>query len=138
MRTEMIREGREFTYECRFVHPDGSIRWMKVHSAPLFSDRGEYIGRSGTVEDITEQKIADQRKDEFISMASHELKTPITSIKGFTQILLRRFQQHGDEESLRFLNIMNEQLNKLTNLVNDMLDLSRMQTGQLTYQEDIL
>ncbi len=133
--TKALSEGSEGTQERRYVHSDGTIRWVKVRSAPMFSDSGEYLGTAGTVEDITEQKIADQRKDEFISMASHELKTPVTSIKGFTQVLQRRFKQHGDAELLRFLNIMDEQLNKLTELISDLLDLSKMQTGQLTYQE---
>ncbi len=131
-----VCDGSEYTQGMRFVHSDGTIRWTIVRSTLMFSDRGAYIGRVGTIEDITEQKAAEQRKDEFISMASHELKTPVTSIKGFTQVLQRRFKQSGDAESLRFLNIMNKQLNKLTELISDLLDLSRMQTGQLTYQEE--
>jgi PAS domain S-box-containing protein len=85
------------------------------------------------IRDITERKELERRKDEFISMASHELKTPITALKGFTQLLQRRFQSRDDEDSLRFLARMNAQINKLTKLISDLLDISKMQTGQLEY-----
>ena len=81
-------------------------------------------------------RALEKRKDEFISMASHELKTPVTSLKGFTQVLHRRFKKRDDEESLRFLSIMDTQLNKLTRLINDLLDISKMQQGRLDYRED--
>src|SRR5437588_13023721 len=81
-------------------------------------------------------RALEKSKDEFISMASHELKTPVTSLKGFTQVLHRRFKKRDDEESLRFLSIMDTQLNKLTRLINDLLDISKMQQGRLDYRED--
>ena len=75
-------------------------------------------------------------KDEFISMASHELKTPVTSIKGYTQLLSYRFQNGEDEESADILRRMDSQLNKLTQLIRDLLDVSKMQWGQLDYREE--
>jgi signal transduction histidine kinase len=69
-------------------------------------------------------------------MASHELKTPVTSLKGFTNLFQRHLAKHADEKTLYYLNRMDAQLNKLTNLITDFLDVSKMQTGQLTYQEE--
>ena len=69
-------------------------------------------------------------------MARHELKTPVTSLKGFTQLLQRRFKNRDDEEALRFVTRMNGQIDKLTTLISDMLDLSKMQNGQLEYRMD--
>ncbi len=86
-------------------------------------------------EDITERREAERRKDDFIVMASHELKTPVTSLKGFTQILQSRFKKRGDEQDLHFLERMDGQLNKLTRLIKDLLDLSRMRSGELPLQE---
>ncbi|MEO8973276.1 MAG: HAMP domain-containing sensor histidine kinase, partial [Ktedonobacteraceae bacterium] len=60
-----------------------------------------------------------------------------TSLKGFTQVLQRRLKKQVDEESLRFLGIMDTQLNKLTKLINDLLDVSKMQQGKLDYQEEL-
>jgi signal transduction histidine kinase len=84
--------------------------------------------------EIVKRRELERRKDEFISMASHELKTPVTALKGFTQLLLRRFKSRNDEESIRFLARMDSQINKLTKLISDMLDISKMQSGQLEYR----
>jgi signal transduction histidine kinase len=87
------------------------------------------------VHDITELVQAEHRKDEFIAMASHELKTPITSLKGFTYVLQRRLSKQGDEQSQRYLSRMDAQLDKLTKLVSNLLDISRMQAGKLELQQ---
>jgi PAS domain S-box-containing protein len=81
--------------------------------------------------DITKQKSLERRKDEFLSIASHELKTPVTSIKAFTQILESRFKKVGDTTSASYLSKMNMQINRLTSLVNDLLDSTRIQAGKL-------
>jgi PAS domain S-box-containing protein len=91
----------------------------------------------GFVLDISERKELDRRKDEFISMASHELKTPVTGLKGFLSLLQRCLTTYGDnKKELYYLARMDAQVNKLTKLINDLLDISRMQTGQLVYREE--
>jgi PAS domain S-box-containing protein len=99
-------------------------------------DEGERSIIQCNIRDITERKEIERRKDDFISIASHELKTPVTSLKGFAQVLQRRLKRQDDEESLRFLAIMDKQLNKLTKLINDLLDISKMRQGKLDYRED--
>ena len=99
-------------------------------------DEGEKSIIQCNIRDITERKEIERRKDDFISIASHELKTPITSLKGFTQVLQRRLKKYADQEALRFLTIMDIQLNKLTNLINELLDISKMQQGKLDYREE--
>ena len=89
-------------------------------------------------EDITERREAERRKDDFIVMASHELKTPVTSLMGFTQILQSRFKKRGDKQDMHFLARMEGQLNKLTRLIKDLLDLSRMRSGELPLQESLV
>ncbi len=123
------------TVEYRSPHKDGSIRWMEGVGTNLLHDPkvGAIVGN---FRDITERKELEQRKDEFIGMASHELKTPITSLKGFTNLLQRRFLKEGDEEALSLLDRMDKQIDKLTRLINEMLDISRIQTGKLEYHEE--
>jgi PAS domain S-box-containing protein len=99
-------------------------------------DEGEKSIIQCNIRDITERKEIERRKDDFISIASHELKTPVTSLKGFAQVLQRRLKRQDDEESLRFLAIMDKQLNKLTKLINDLLDISKMRQGKLDYREE--
>jgi signal transduction histidine kinase len=69
-------------------------------------------------------------------MASHELKTPVTSLQGFTNVLQRRLTQQGDAQTLHYLSRMDFQLDKLTKIINDLLDISKMQAGQLSFQRE--
>lgn len=90
----------------------------------------------GFVLDISERKALEQRKDAFIGMASHELKTPLTSLKGFLGVARRLLAVQDQEKILHCLMRMDAQIDKLTKLINDLLDLSRMQAGQLVYREE--
>ncbi len=90
----------------------------------------------GFVLDISERKALEQRKDAFIGMASHELKTPVTSLKGFLSLLQRVLAQSENAKVLHYLTRMDAQIEKLISLINDLLDLSRIQAGQLVYREE--
>lgn len=72
-------------------------------------------------------------KDEFLSIVSHELKTPVTSIKGFAQVLKRRLAPDPLQSESRYLDVINRQADRLTVLINDLLDLSRIQTGRFSF-----
>lgn len=117
--------------------PHGSSepnRWVHVTGRPVFDEQGKLVFAVTIIHDLTERVLDERRKDEFISMTSHELKTPITSLKGFTNVLQRRMAKpgQGDEQTRHFLERMDAQIDKLTRLVNDLLDISRMQAGKLT------
>jgi signal transduction histidine kinase len=75
-------------------------------------------------------------RDDFLSMASHELKTPLTSLKMYTQIVQRQFARKGDESLSQSLAKMDAQVNKLTLLIGDLLNVSRIEHGQLALQMD--
>jgi signal transduction histidine kinase len=89
--------------------------------------------------DITERKELDQRKDEFISIASHELKTPLTSLKTLIQFLHRRLKKEGD---LRIvgddLNLMEAQVDNLKRLIDDLLNVSKIQLGKFSYDDELI
>jgi DNA-binding response OmpR family regulator len=85
----------------------------------------------GTFTDIEEQKQALKIKDEFLGMASHELKTPLTSIKGYVQLLGDMLHE---EQTKKFLNRTLIQLNKLDGLINDLLDISKIENGKLKFE----
>jgi chemotaxis methyl-accepting protein methylase/signal transduction histidine kinase len=87
------------------------------------------------IEDITERKQLEQQKDEFISIASHELKTPITSVKAYTQILGQRFRKAKDIKSVELAEKMDTQLDKLTDLIGDLLDITMLEAGRIQYHE---
>ncbi len=126
----MQEAGASGVYEKEYVHKSG--KRMPVLVAVTRIEQTDTC--IGFVLDISERKEMDRRKDEFISMASHELKTPVTSLKGFLALLQRRLASQEDGRSLYYLTRMDNQVEKLTNLIGDLLDLSKMQTGQLTYR----
>lgn len=74
---------------------------------------------------------ANKRKDEFINIASHELKTPMTSIKAFNQILVKKMKDKKYEDELSLMNRMGEQINKLSSLISDFLDVTKIAAGEL-------
>src|SRR5581483_410587 len=104
---------------------------------PVKDRTGRIIGGSKIARDISERRELERRKDEFIRIASHELKTPMTSLKGFTHLLRRRLQGVGDTETLRFIDRMDGQINRLSNLVNDLLNITKIQRGHLEYRMDV-
>jgi PAS domain S-box-containing protein len=132
-----VAQGKVRQAIYRYHHKDG--RWLifETRSTPIFDQEGQPSLLVFTAHDITERVELEQRKDEFISMASHELKTPVTSIKTFTQVLANRSKKRGDEEALRFLIRMEVQLNSLIRLIGDLLDLTRIQTGKLFLHKEV-
>src|SRR5690606_29475493 len=87
--------------------------------------------------DITDFKKLQQQKDDFIALASHELKTPLTSLKMLTQILHHTVVRSGDAKLAEQLHGMDKQINRMTRLINRLLDVSRLDKGKLTYHDTI-
>ena len=102
--------------------------WFLMQVTPLqHVDGGVVVAHI----DITERKQEELRKDLFISLASHELKTPVTSLKLFTQMAVRRSIKQGYTDLVPQLRTVEEQTNTLVRLVNDLLDVSRLHNGQI-------
>jgi len=129
-----LTEERAIEVEEKIPQDDGMHTYISA-KFPLFDNRGVPYVICNISTDITETKKLEERKDEFISMASHELKTPITSIKGFNQILQKMFETTGQQRAKYFLSRMDEQIDKLTKLVTELLDVSKMQQGKLPFHE---
>lgn len=91
----------------------------------------------GFVLDISKQKEIEKRKNEFIGMASHELKTPITSLKILTQFLQQKMMAHQQSEPSKYLEKINKQVDKLTDLINDLLDVTQIQAGKLKLKKTL-
>jgi PAS domain S-box-containing protein len=125
-----------FNIDLRIVTPQGVTRWLTTSASVTYDKAGKPIRMLGATSDITEQKELEQRKDEFIGMASHELKTPITTLKARTQLLKRRLEKQGLSEAVQALAKMEMQIDRLTRLVADLLDISKIQAGRLDYAEE--
>ena len=135
---ESFRGRKYFHTEFRFLRKDGEVRWGLTEGYPFYETSGTFAGYAGSVTDITEIKKLEQRKDDFIKMASHELKTPITSINGYVQLLMNIYSEIDDKKLhlskstvKSSLNTISKQVTKLTRLISELLDLSRIETGKL-------
>lgn len=95
----------------------------------------EKVFYTGTVRDITERKLLQQKKDEFLAMASHELKTPITVIKVYAQILKKRLGFSEDNKDIYFLSQIESQTSKITTLINDLLEVTKIEAGKLAFSK---
>ncbi len=115
---------------------DGNYRWFLSRAIPIKDENGHVTRWFGTNTDITEQRQLEQQKDDFIGIASHELKTPVTSLKAYAQVLHLRFRKAGDARSAELLEKMNGQLNRLTSLISDLLDVTKIQSGKLLFHKN--
>lgn len=129
---EALQTGELF-YELRIRTVKGDIRWISVKGIILFDKDKNPVQSNGIVSDITERKKQEQHKDEFISIVSHELKTPITSVKAYTQILQREFEKEQHTHIAGMFGKMQMQVDKLTDIIYDLLDVSRIEAGKLQY-----
>jgi PAS domain S-box-containing protein len=134
---EKLRQGSRIQhYEAVRLRKDGRPTDVSLSISPIRDRAGTIIGAAKIARDITERKEFERRKDEFIAMASHELKTPLTSLNGFLQLLDRHIRKQKDEQGNTIMKRVNREVNRLIKLVADLLDISKIQTGQLEYQEE--
>lgn len=124
----LMKTGVAPAWEKEYIRKDGSQIPVIVGAALLNKDTTETIA---FVIDNSERKKLEARKDEFIGIASHELKTPLTSIKGYTQILERIIHQMGDARLQLYLKKTNTYIDRLNSLISDLLDVSKIQAGKL-------
>ncbi|WP_075061534.1 GAF domain-containing protein [Ornatilinea apprima] len=122
-------EYRGETLAERIVLDNG--RYLAVHAAPVFF-MGGFLGTVSVFRDVTHEVQVDRMKAEFIANVSHELRTPITSIKGYVQVLLMGAAGEMNEQQRHFLDIVSSNTSRLTVLVNDLLDISRIETSRLS------
>lgn len=115
------------------TRPDGSRTFLLSSAAPLRTEDGVISGAVIVFQDVTAKKSIEQQKNAFLSIASHELRTPITAIQGFAEILQFQMAQKTDldPQSIRALAVISEQSERLSQLIEEMLDISRIENVQL-------
>jgi PAS domain S-box-containing protein len=135
----------EFVEEYRVIHPDGSQRWIAVRSFPVRKDGGEVHRVVGIARDITPRKEAEETlraakeeaervsrfKDQFLSTMSHELRTPLNAVLGFSELLTDERYGPMNDRQRRYLHHIQNGGKHLLALINDILDLSRIESGRL-------
>jgi two-component system phosphate regulon sensor histidine kinase PhoR len=129
-----LNSGEIYEVENRYRRGyDGAYRWHLNRAVPLRNENNEIVYWVGTATDIEDQKKEMERKDEFIGIASHELKTPLTSLKGYLQLISSYKRAELPIVVKQYVEKANTSLNKLQRLINDLLDVSKIQAGKLEY-----
>ncbi|MBC7867752.1 MAG: PAS domain S-box protein, partial [Gloeobacteraceae cyanobacterium ES-bin-316] len=128
----------DLVMEMRFKNAAGDYVWHLNIASPVKDENGNHKMWVGVTTDIQKLKEDDQHKGDFIKMVSHELKTPVTSIKGYVQMLLSMLNDEKSQNELPLkisLNRIDAQILRLTRLITEMLDLSRIESGKLDLQK---
>jgi len=133
---EVIKTQKPLTAETPYTNPAGHHGYYEYIFVPVFGKDKEIVAVAGSTRDITQRKILEQQKDVFMGIVSHELKTPVTSLKVFGQVLQRRLRREGNVEAVKHLEKMDAQINKLTVVINDLLDIARLDAEQLQFHEN--
>ena len=115
---------------------NGGTISVGITYAPLFDREGRLVNTIGNVRDITRFREADEIKSTFISVISHELKTPVALVKGYADTLLRE-DAHWDQQTMHeSLTVILEEADRLNDLIDNLLDASRLQAGGLPLAMD--
>jgi PAS domain S-box-containing protein len=108
---------------------DGRRRYIQSRYSPLHGVEGEFRGAIANVRDVTEQRIEEETQSTFISVVSHELKTPVSIIKGYAGTLRREDASFSQETLREGLAVIEEEADRLARQINDLLNVSRFQAG---------
>lgn len=127
-----ITENKPYDLEYPVIgYQDKTLRWVRATGKRYDAHDGSTANLSGTIMDITEKKLEDLRKNDFLSIASHELKTPLTTLKGYLQLLNKLKYKPKAPLLPKLIDQANRSMEKVSSLVNDLLNISRITEGKM-------
>ena len=118
--------------EIVLLAPDGRSVTALVNATPIFSEQGEVVSVVVTLQDMTPLEELERLRAEFLGMVSHELRTPLSAIKGSAATLTEAASDLDPAEMLQFFRIIGEQADHMRDLIGDLLDVARIETGELS------
>lgn len=134
----VLRTKSRHTIEKKLTTETNEDQFLVISKAPLIDRSGKVIGIVGTIRNITRRKLNELQKDQFIGMVSHELKTPLTSIKAFSQLLRKALQENKFDQAQKVIKRMNELVDRLSHQTDELLDTTRIEAGTLSLQKSKL
>lgn len=136
---QAFRGKRVSGHTFRLQHRNGYFCTLRMSVGTIRDDRGQIVGTLGIVRDITQESEAQRLKDELLTTASHELRTPVTTIRGLTQVLLRGLDQGKvptPEDLARRLQVIQRETDRLARLGADLTDVTKLQNGILSLRRE--
>ncbi|WP_425562814.1 PAS domain S-box protein [Mucilaginibacter panaciglaebae] len=118
-------------FETKRQAKDGRLIDVSLTISPINDNKGNIIGVSNIARDISERKQDEARKNDFIGMVSHELKTPLTSLSAILQVLNTKLKRSKDGFVPEALNRANQQVKKMSTMINGFLNISRLESGKI-------
>jgi PAS domain S-box-containing protein len=128
---EILEQGLHTHYQNQLLTKSQAEKVIVWNNTLLRDAQGQVIGTMSIGEDITQRQALDKIKNEFVSVVSHELRTPMTSIQGGLNLLVKGLVKLDSEKGKRIIQIASENAERLVRLVNDILDLERLQSGKI-------
>jgi len=119
-------------FETKRITKQGKLIDVSLTISPVRNAAGKIIGLSKIARDITDKKLEEQRKNDFIAIASHELKTPLTSVRSYVQLALAKAKRSSDAFSENILSRAEAQTSRMVTMIHDFLDLSRLEDGKMS------
>lgn len=120
--------------QVRLLRADGILRWLNMKGKTEANEVGKTVKLIGVINDITKDKIIERHKDDFISIASHELKTPVTSLKASLQLLDRSPEPHSERNRL-LVSQANKGINRISLIIDDLLNAGKTYSDQLEFRK---
>jgi two-component system sensor histidine kinase VicK len=121
-------------YEVRIIRENETLHWIKVTGKLTSDENGKPVKMNGVVQDITKVKEMEYQKDDFIGIVSHELKTPLTTLKAYAHILKEKFKSSRDGLT-PLIAKMGSQVDRLHYIVQDLLDVTRIESNKIRFRE---
>ena len=133
--TDLRKKGAKNTYELEIILPDKEKRQILVTATPQYEE-GEFSGTFAVFRDMTGWKSQETKSatDKFISIIAHDLKNPLSSIMGFSDLLMKDYSSYDPEEVLTFIKMIHGASRQAQNLLNNLLDWSRSQTDRIKFE----
>ena len=133
-----LRKGERIQHhETKRLTKAGELRDISLTISPLKDAAGNIIGSSKIARDITDKKQEEQRKTDFVSLISHELKTPLTTLLTYSQLLLLKSEEGKDEFTTTALRKMETQAKRMTSMIGEFLDLARLEEGKFLLRKEV-
>jgi PAS domain S-box-containing protein len=129
--------GQTVTFELELIHHDGTLRWVSACYIPDFDERDRVKGFFATFDDISKRKALERMQSEFVSIASHEMRTPLTSIHGVLKLLAANRLGELTPKGREMTQIALRNTDRTIRLINDVLDLERMESGRETIVKQV-
>jgi two-component system cell cycle sensor histidine kinase PleC len=129
-------EGKPFSYEFRILRPNGETVHVLARGKILNDDDGSIIKMIGTLQDITERKEQESLRDQFIANAAHELRTPMTTLLGLTNMLAMNRARLSDAQVNEAYDVIVRAGDRLSALINNLLDLTKLQQGAIALRPE--